>query len=92
MVDDAVDGGCALEYGWATGRWVSAVVDTGPSSLTGGTHAIRPPDASGVVLEGGSLGVVVMGEFSNKDEDALPVYAHFPWVCTPCVFFKIRLA
>ena len=80
MVDNAVDGECALEYRWATGRWVSAVMDgdAGPSSLTGGAYAIRPPDAPGVILEEGWQGVVVMDDFSTEDEDSLPLYRFYP--------------
>ena len=80
MVDDAVDRKCTLKYGWATGLWVSAVMDgdAGPSSLTGGAQAIRPPDSSGVIFEKGGLGVVVMDDFSTKDEDTLSVYRFYP--------------
>jgi len=80
MVDDAVDGERALEDGWAAGHWVSTVVDgdAGPASLAGGAHTIRPPDASGIILEEGGLGEVVMNDLSAKDVDTLPVYRFYP--------------
>lgn len=80
MVDDAVDRECAVENGWAAGRWISAIVDgdTGPSTLTRGAQTVGAPDATGVRLKEGGLGVVVVDDFSAEDEEALPMYVFYP--------------
>jgi hypothetical protein len=79
VVDDAVDGECALEDGWATSRWIAAVVhgDAGPSALAGRPHTVRPPDAARVVFDECGLGVVIVDDFAAKDKDMFPDYGFY---------------